>query len=499
MRRIILPIFALLLTTAASAKIFKPAPTSKNEAAIILLQGASIKPAQYSSLVRKIQEEKSIAIWVGIPEVPLDLVVASDMEKQIDSILDELVTAGFKGEKIILAGHSVGGIAAQDVFLKSKKFESLILLGSFVTRKNRSQLKDAQILTVAAELDGLTRITRIAESFYHQNVTTKNKSQTIAVIEGMNHMQFATGRKPLLVRKRDLKAEIPNDYAQEQVANVISDFIVSTSGTSTLSKTFRTNENRKSKKLLSPLIDAMLLEGSHHLKKPCTHLKPNQNEPCWKESPWARLSSENFLPEVKDKIVARNEYHEVWRIFPFFHPKIENTCTQQEDDCTLSIKSISQPTYEILSALDTGFISNSASEIRVKFRSRQSVFEALGRKDQNFEETDGSSWCQKLNLKALDWALTHSSKEAIERYQARGIPMVIEKDLKAVSTGPAWIWNILPQKTKINEVGEKIRSVRSPVMKTPLSYPIKKAAGMHYCKLLSPARAMEWIYTDSLR
>ena len=186
-------------------------------------------------------------------------------------------------------------------------------------------------------------------------------------------------------------------------------------------------------------------------------------------------------------------------VYSLFHPKIENTCTQQEDDCRLSIKSISQPTYEILSALDTGFISNSASEIRVKFRSRQSVFEALGRKDLTFEETDGSSWCQKLNLKALDWALNHSSKEAIERYQARGIPMVIEKDLKAVSTGPAWIWNILPQKTKINEVGEKIRSVRSPVMKTPLSYSIKKAAGMHYCKLLSPARAMEWIYTDSLR
>ena len=144
---------------------------------------------------------KSMAIWVGIPEVALDLVVASDMEKQIDNILDELVTAGFKGEKIILAGHSLGGVAAQDVFLKSKKFESLILLGSFVTRKNRSQLKDAQILTVAAELDGLTRITRIAESF---TIKRNNKIKSDhRITEGMNHMQFATGRN-LTVRKRDL-------------------------------------------------------------------------------------------------------------------------------------------------------------------------------------------------------------------------------------------------------------------------------------------------------
>jgi len=36
------------------------------------------------------------------------------------------------------------------------------------------------------------------------------------------------------------------------------------------------------------------------------------------------------------------------------------------------------------------------------------------------------------------------------------------------------------------------------MMRTPTDYPISAAAGFHYCKLLSPFRAIEWIYIDSL-
>ena len=36
------------------------------------------------------------------------------------------------------------------------------------------------------------------------------------------------------------------------------------------------------------------------------------------------------------------------------------------------------------------------------------------------------------------------------------------------------------------------------MMRTPTDYLISAAAGFHYCKVLSPFRALEWMYTDSL-
>jgi len=36
------------------------------------------------------------------------------------------------------------------------------------------------------------------------------------------------------------------------------------------------------------------------------------------------------------------------------------------------------------------------------------------------------------------------------------------------------------------------------MMRTPTDYWSKEAAGFHYCKVLSPFRAVEWIYIDAL-
>lgn len=45
---------------------------------------------------------------------------------------------------------------------------------------------------------------------------------------------------------------------------------------------------------------------------------------------------------------------------------------------------------------------------------------------------------------------------------------------------------------------KKTVTVQAPMMRTPDDYFIGSAAGFHYCKVLSPFKVLEWMYTDSL-
>lgn len=42
-------------------------------------------------------------------------------------------------------------------------------------------------------------------------------------------------------------------------------------------------------------------------------------------------------------------------------------------------------------------------------------------------------------------------------------------------------------------------TIRAPESRFSTSFPLAFSSGMHYCKLLSPLRALEWLVTDGLR
>lgn len=63
------------------------------------------------------------------------------------------------------------------------------------------------------------------------------------------------------------------------------------------------------------------------------------------------------------------------------------------------------------------------------------------------------------------------------------------------NAGPLWIWTLMDY--SLSSDGTQM-VVSSPMMRTPLNYLVQSAAGFHYCKVLSPFKAMEWMMLDGL-
>merc|ERR1712173_246466 len=73
--------------------------------------------------------------------------------------------------------------------------------------------------------------------------------------------------------------------------------------------------------------------------------------------------------------------------------------------------------------------------------------------------------------------------------------MQMGPDVGPYNVGPLWIWSNMEYNSNSDKTLVTIRSI---MMKTSVDFIIGASAGFHYCKVLSPARALEWIQTDSL-
>lgn len=154
--------------------------------------------------------------------------------------------------------------------------------------------------------------------------------------------------------------------------------------------------------------------------------------------------------------------------------------------------------YDDLNESKNARTAISASEIRAKIKSiqahRVSAGENVGSSD-DYERLDlQMNECQRVNQAALDWAMENSSSAAVKNFQNKGEPLVMETD-KLQSNGGIWIDQSLKIKESKDHSETDVTAISCP---TTLTNPAELFRGMHYCKLISPFRAMEWIYVDGL-
>jgi hypothetical protein len=343
------------------------------------------------------------------------------------------------------------------------------------------------------------RVTRIAEAYYRYVNQGKNPSDfPVVVLPGVSHMEFASGTPPSNVKNNDLKPSISYDQAHQDIANTVENFVKGLLGDAS-SATALEKQVSDTGAFVQPIIQAYLLEGFAHFKPPC-NTNGFADSPCTPEcqcgSPWTERAQAMMAGLPSIQVTVTDVMHPVWQVLPHVHlPKIWNNCSAPTPACDLNISTITQLVYAKLDSLDTGFYPQAAEEMRCKLVSRQNAYVSAGISDADFNQTDSGNLCAYINDQSYGWALNNSGAATASRFQSVGQPLEMGKDISEFG-GPAWIWSALAFADN-NSTGAE--TVSSPAQATPLKYPIAAAAGFHYCKLLSPARAMEWIYIDGLR
>ncbi|CAJ1354143.1 unnamed protein product [Effrenium voratum] len=357
-------------------------------------------------------------------------------------------------------------------------------------------------LAVGGELDGVVRVARLAEAWYTQQGQAQHQ---VKLVPGMSHGDLMS-QVPASVATQDLASELGPQGAQAQVARLVAAFLADASSASKAEEDF-----------FQPFAKMFVEEeGSWWWTS-------NSDERG--SSGWAAKAQQSMVsPLPKDAAwgEARNEFRllsDEELIPPYYRQKHRPQLNFSQAAKSLSSSTVAQLRYVELSVLQTkagldgwqiikeekagvladkklaikddgGYVS--AMEIGTKLSSRELAFNVTG--NPSSPELDDGDRCKAINEAAYDLALNMSSPAALARFRKLGRPLVMAPDKKPTPpAGPWWIWNYLSFEDKGPHV-----EVSSWYAFYPLSGPAY-GAGSHYCKLLSPARALEWIYTDSLR
>lgn len=490
-------------------------------------------------------------------------------------------------DKTFYAGHSLGGAMLLDyVTNHASNATGMVLLGSFITRNYKTgTTKEGRpiiefsvpSLTIGGEMDGLLRLTRVVESMYSQIVSAPSnefdqavKSKAVTIIEGMNHMQFASGEPPKFVLDHDLQSEVSEKDAHKNVISDMSTFLQALQGNALSSNKYWKILSKRvedSIKFAQPIIDAFLLEGNYNYNRPCYCETKDEfgglqfgtcvsSPSCNGGSDWTSLYAQPIMGKA-DGVTVKNvdSIHIVTEENPSCHlPHIHssqyraneipwgNPGNIQKDEkttdwnpyvpplcdkpkgCVLSLTSVTEPIYDNsgeidifrfhfqLNTFDTGNLPLAANEMKTKLKSRESVWQAAGFTNVSSVVTDmpvdkkgNHEPCGEIIQAAIDWAMKKVPSKTRGRFEKYGQQFIVGPDIEAVcGGGPCWIWDPIKfnKDDKANTV--TVQSVYTfESNKNPFPCGEEKTipcpTGFHYCKLFSPAKAIEWIYVDGLK
>ena len=114
-----LSLAALAATQAFASDVIVMPPSAGvtgEPIAIVWIHGADCEPSAYTAIATQIQSQGAAAgqqVYVGLPKFLFDIPEPLLINGYVQDTLDALKEAGFTGDNVFIAGHSLGGVMAQ--------------------------------------------------------------------------------------------------------------------------------------------------------------------------------------------------------------------------------------------------------------------------------------------------------------------------------------------------------------------------------------------------
>eukprot|EP00927_Polykrikos_kofoidii_P083167 TRINITY_DN8458_c1_g1_i1.p1 TRINITY_DN8458_c1_g1~~TRINITY_DN8458_c1_g1_i1.p1 ORF type:complete len:517 (+),score=67.54 TRINITY_DN8458_c1_g1_i1:197-1552(+) len=431
---------------------------------LIVINGALVANTNYLDVAKAVQNASDLKLWVAIPQFIINTPNPAQINSKIKDAIFKLEAAGFPGSidhgnDVVIAGHSLGGIFGQKAVVTGG-YKAMVLFGSYLTSIYGYTVENypKPVLTLAGEIDGLTRITRIARSFKELQskiVTSGHEvlyTHPVVTLEGVVHSQFNSNQNVTSFGLKDSCAEVDWATAHARIGSAVSDFmtVVHASGDVDKAKTRLAAGVNYTEELVSGFLKAQKYEAD----RVCIDAQKRELEKIG--------AAEKFT--VSANKVSRFD-------FDFAQPH------QDGDKITV--------VQDIIFGLNPGDLSTtdmSAKSVNCKiFTAEKLAITKLGELSVPSASTEAT--CQESNEASIRLGLSLASKRTMQRYVA------IEKHFRAeadstYSTGLTWELASLKFDDKTSSV-----NVQSPSL---------QSHGILLCKYLSLTRTLEYMMVDGL-
>lgn len=454
------------------------------ERLLVFIPGGKVPVEYYKETAQAIQVAATgLRLTVVVPSVFQNLCIIScasgSLCFHLKSVIDAAVAkSGFKGTKpqedTFIAGHSLGATCANNLVTGySYNYAGLLEFGGYVDKTGDSSVANYTIpvMHLAGELDGggarpgkLALYYKQFKDYAAQHGEEKALTlKPVQSIMGVDHSNFCPGF--FVTTTKDNCAEVSTDEALQAIGSGAAAFLHLNSPTTNATKVAAMATMKKmlgvSRQLFDPYLQAFELESNGS----------------WCELAQHVIAGLSAADDAKLQVEV-----ETSGIDTFEH---KHTNYTQVSGGGLKVLSISA--YEASTGFGPYDTHGAAKSIDCKMLGADRVAEQMK------VATNMSTKCGAVNRLAVAKALELIPEKSRKRYLAQSRRVCYGADTTV-------LWNIGPLFVKgsitLDEKDDCLEVASLSLVSTITSYIFP---GNHYCKLLSPAMAMEWMMTDGIK